>query len=89
MFKKRGFMDKMFFLSFVFTSVVVIFSWLLTAFSGILQITDISPLCQIVDGAFSFMTLFAGFMVWKSKTENCRKFKDVNRLEELESEDLL
>lgn len=86
MFKNRGYMDKMFLLSFIFTLVIVIASWVLIALSGYLGITDISPISQIVDGAFSFMSLFAGFMVWKSKTENCRKFKDVNKLEELESE---
>lgn len=87
MFKKRGFMDRMFFLSFIFTSVIVVASWILIALSGYLGITDVTTLSQIVDGAFSFMSLFAGFMVWKSKTENCRKFKDVNRLEELEREE--
>lgn len=87
MFRKRGFMDRMFFLSFIFTSVIVVASWILIALSGYLGITDVTTLSQIVDGAFSFMSLFAGFMVWKSKTENCRKFKDVNRLEELEREE--
>lgn len=87
MFKKRGFMDKMFFLSFIFTSVSVIASWILIALSGVLGILDLSPLSQIIDGTFTFMSWFAGFMVWKSKTENCRKFKDVNRLEELEREE--
>ena len=86
MLKKRGFMDKMFFLSFIFTSVTVIASWILTALSGLLNIVDLSPLSQIIEGAFTFMSWFAGFMTWKSKAENCRKFKDVNKLEELERE---
>ncbi len=30
--------------------------------------------------------VFTGFVVWKAKVENCRKHKDVNKLDELEGE---
>ena len=86
-FRSRGFMDKMFVLAFLFVTVNVAITYLLVALSGVLGITDISPVNEIIIGSFAFLSIFAGFMVWKAKVENCRKHKDVNRLEELESEE--
>lgn len=57
---------------------------LLTIFSGMLQITDLSIVTVGVPAAFTELGLHTGFIIWKHKTENCRKFKDVNALKELE-----
>jgi len=86
-FRSRGFMDKMFIIAFVFVILNVIITYLLVSLSGILGISDISPVNEIIIGSFAFLSIFAGFMVWKAKVENCRKHKDVNRLEELEREE--
>ena len=87
-FRKRGFMDRMFMLSFLFVVFIVITCFLLVAFSGRLGISDTSTLTEIASKSFDFMAIFTGFMVWKAKVENCRKYKDINRLESLESEEV-
>ena len=80
-------MDKMFILAFVFVILNVMMTYLLVALSGVLGIPDLSPLNEINIGSFAFLSIFAGFITWKAKVENCRKHKDVNRLKELEMEE--
>ena len=60
----------------------------ITVFSGYLGVTDLSVLSTTITCAFAELGIHTGFIVWKSKVENCRKHKDVNRLESLESEEL-
>lgn len=85
--KKQGMSMKLYILNFV---MVWLYAWSclsLTAFSGYLNITmDSGVLGITVSGAFAELGLHTGFIVWKCKVENCRKYKDVNRLEILESE---
>lgn len=69
-----------------FVTVVVIISFMTMWLSGFLGITDLSPISVIVPSAFGELGIHTGFMVWKAKVENCRKNKDVNRAETLESE---
>ena len=52
--------------------------------SGCLGITDMQPLTTTIEKSFEWAMIFTGFIVWKAKVENCRKHKDVNRLNELE-----
>ncbi len=84
--KKRGFMDKCYRNTMIFICCVVVTSSWTVINSGRLGITDMTPLTTTIDKAFDLAMVFTGFMVWKAKVENCRKFKDVNRLEELKSE---
>lgn len=88
MFKKRGFSDKLYLLNFVIVWIFVILCMILTIFSGYLQVTDLSIIGMGVPAAFAELGLHTGFIVWKAKVENCRKYKDVKRLEELEMEEL-
>lgn len=74
--------------SFLFVIIVVTVCFVLISLSGYLGITDTSTLTEIASKSFDFMAIFTGFMVWKAKVENCRKFKDVNRLEGLERDEL-
>ena len=69
-----------------FVTAVVIISFMTMWLSGFLGITDLSPISVIVPSAFGELGIHTGFMVWKAKVENCRKNKDVNRAETLESE---
>lgn len=69
-----------------FVTVVVIISFMTMWLSGFLGITDLSPISVIVPSAFGELGIHTGFMVWKAKVENCRKNKDVNRAETIESE---
>lgn len=84
--KKRGFMDRCYRNTMIFICCVVVASYWAVINSGRLGITDMSPLTATIEKAFELGMAFTMFMVWKAKVENCRKFKDVNRLEELESE---
>ena len=86
MFRNRGFMDKLYLLNFITVWVFVCLCYVLTVFSGYLGVTDLSIASVGIPSAFAELGLHTGFMVWKAKTENCRKYKDVNRLEELEGE---
>ena len=84
--KKRGFMDRCYRTTMIFICCVVVASSWAVINSGRLEITDMSPLTTTIEKAFDLAMVFTGFMVWKAKVENCRKFKDVNRLEELKNE---
>lgn len=85
--KRRGFIDKCYLFSTAFVCCIVTAAYIAVINSGILGITDMSPLTATIDKAFEWELVFTGFVVWKAKVENCRKHKDVNRLESLESED--
>ncbi len=84
---RRGFNDKLYYYNFVAVHLIVAAVVILTAFSGILGITDMSALSTVPPCAYGELAVHTGFIVWKAKAENCRKHKDVNRLESLESED--
>lgn len=85
--KKQGVSMKLYILNFI---MVWLYAWAclaLTAISGYLNITmDSGVLGTSASCAFAELGLHTGFIVWKAKVENCRKYKDVNRLEILESE---
>lgn len=86
MFRKRGFNDKLYLLNFITVWVLVFLCYVLTIFSGYIGVTDMSIASVGIPSAFAELGIHTGFLVWKSKVENCRKFKDVNSLENLESE---
>jgi hypothetical protein len=86
---KRGFNDSLYVINFICVWVFVIAGFILTIFSGKLGIMDLSIISTAVPCAFGELGIHTGFIVWKAKVENCRKHKDVIRLESLESEDLL
>lgn len=85
--KNQGTSMKLYLLNFI---MVWLYAWscfAIIAFSGRLNVTmDASVLGTTVSCAFAELGLHTGFIVWKCKVENCRKYKDVNRLESLESE---
>ena len=53
------------------TAILVI-----TALSGVLGITDLSPLGNMPQWAYGELGIHTAFIVWKAKVENSRKFKD-------------
>lgn len=81
---RRGFTDKLYYYNFVAVHTIVAAVVLLTAFSGILGITDMSALSTIPPCAYGELAVHTGFVIWKAKTENCRKHKDYSKLEETE-----
>ena len=76
----------MYFLNFLFVWVYMISIFWLTVKSGSLGILDLSAYASGVPYAFGELGIHTGFIVWKAKVENCRKYKDVNAVQELESE---
>lgn len=85
MFKRRkSFSDKLYWLNFKMAWIFVFVCLILTVFSGILGMTDLSIVTVGVPAAFTELGLHTAFIIWKHKAENCRKYKDVNQLQELE-----
>lgn len=85
---RQGFSNRLYLMNFRITWVFVCLCLVITVFSGKLEISDLSVLSTGITCAFAELGIHTGFIVWKSKVENCRKYKDVNRLESLESEEL-
>ena len=79
--KRRGFTDKMYLYNVVFVTAVVITSFIAVFLSGILMI-DTSALSVIIPSAYGELAVHTGFVIWKAKAENARKYKDVNITEE-------
>ena len=73
-------------LNFIVVWVFVALCLLLTVFSAFYAISDLSVVGVGTPSAFAELGIHTGFIVYKAKVENCRKHKDVNRLEELERE---
>jgi hypothetical protein len=72
-----------------FVTCIVVCSFLVVIFSGekYLGISDLSVIGYIVTSAFTELGIHTGFMIWKAKFENGRKYKDVNALMELQQEE--
>lgn len=78
----------MYYYNFVAVHAIVAAVVILTALSGLLGITDMSALSTIPPCAYAELGIHTGFIIWKAKTENCRKHKDYSKLEELEEIEL-
>ena len=46
----------------------------ITALGGFLGLTDLSPLGGIPQWAYTELGIHTGFIIWKAKTENSRKY---------------
>lgn len=66
--------------------VIVAAILVITALGGVLGLTDLSPLANIPQWAYGELGIHTAFIVWKAKTENCRKNKDYSKLKGLEEE---
>lgn len=84
--KKRSFTDKLYVFNLIASWLFITICIALTIFSGYLNITDLSIVNVGIPTIFAELGVHTGFIIWKAKVENCRKFKDVNLLNELESE---
>lgn len=89
MFKKRGFTDKLYWMNLRFAWIFTIVCVLLNAISGYLGVYDLSVITYGLPVVWGELGIHTAFIIWKAKTENCRKNKDYSKLNELESEDLL
>ncbi len=84
---KRGFTDKMYLYNVVFVTAVVIISFIAVFLSGKLMI-DTSAISVIIPSAYAELAVHTGFVIWKAKAENARKYKDVNTITDEETEGL-
>ena len=84
--KKRSFTDRLYMFNLVASWCFILVCILLTIFSGYLNITDLSIINIGIPTIFAELSVHTGFIIWKAKVENCRKFKDVNLVQCLESE---
>ena len=87
---RRGFTDKLYYYNFRAVWLFVIFCYLLTALSGEknLNISDLSIVSVGIPAAFAELGVHTGFIIWKAKTENCRKHKDQSKVKKLEEIEL-
>lgn len=75
--RKRGFTDKLYLYNVIFVTAVVIISFIAVFLSGKLCI-DTSAISVIVPSAYGELAVHTGFVIWKAKNENARKYKNVN-----------
>ena len=81
--RKRGFTDKLYLYNVIFVTAVVIISFIAVFLSGKLGI-DTSAISVIVPSAYGELAVHTGFVIWKDKNENARKYRDVNVSDERE-----
>lgn len=84
--KNRGFTDKLYFYNFCAVHIIMAAILAITAFSGVLGLTDLSPLSNIPQWAYGELGIHTGFIVWKAKAENQRKYRIWKNAEESEEE---
>lgn len=73
--KRRGYTDKLYFYNFCAVHMIIAAILVITALSGVLGLTDLSPLANIPQWAYGELGLHTGFIVWKAKAENQRKYR--------------
>lgn len=72
----RGFTDKLYFYNFRAVWIFVISCFILNAASGFLQISDLAIISYGIPVAFSELGIHTGFIIWKAKAENTRKYPE-------------
>ena len=84
----RGFMDKLYVYNLRFAWIFTVACFFLTAISGEkwLDIEDLSILGTGLQVVWAELGIHTGFMVWKAKAENCRKFKDYSAMAESQND---
>jgi len=81
-------MDKLYVYNLRAVWIFTVACFVLNAFSGMLEIADLAIITYGIPAAYTELGLHTAFIVWKAKTENCRKFKDYSKLNELEEIEL-
>lgn len=85
---RRGFTDKLYYYNFRAVWIFTAACFILNAVSGKIGVTDLAVINYGIPAAFAELGIHIGFIIWKAKTENCRKNKDESRLKSLEMEEL-
>ena len=85
---RRGFTDKLYYYNFRAVWIFTAAFFILNAVSGKIGVMDLAVINYGIPAAFAELGIHTGFIIWKAKTENCRKNKDESRLKSLEMEEL-
>ncbi len=85
---RRGFTDKLYYYNFRAVWIFTAACFILNAVSGKIGVMDLAVINYGIPAAFAELGIHTGFIIWKAKTENCRKNKDEGRLKSLEMEEL-
>lgn len=84
--KRRGFTDRLYFLNLKLTWAFTVACFILTIFSGYLNITDMSIVSVGLGCVWAELSVHTGFIIWKSKAENKLKFNKEIELFDLKEE---
>ena len=71
---KRGFSDKLYYYNFKAVWIFTVACFILNTLSGWLDIVDLAVINVGIPAAFAELGIHTGFIVWKAKAENSRKF---------------
>lgn len=71
---RRGFSDKLYYYNFRAVWLFTIACFVLNTLSGWLNIVDLAVINVGIPSAFAELGIHTGFIVWKAKAENSRKF---------------
>ena len=71
----RGYTDKLYFYNFCAVHIIIGAILIITALSGALNLTDLSPLSNIPQWAYGELGIHTALIVWKAKSENGRKYR--------------
>lgn len=70
----RGFTDRLYFLNLTLSWVFILVCVVVTMLSGVLEISDLSICTYGIPAVFTELSIHTGFIVWKAKAENQRKY---------------
>lgn len=84
--KRRGFTDRLYFYNFCAVHTLMAAILTITALGGVLGLTDLSPLSNIPQWAYTELGIHTGFIVWKARAENSRKYPAGKNCREPEKE---
>lgn len=85
--KPRGYTDKLYLLNLILSWAFVLVCIVLTALSGVLDITDLSLVSVGIPAVFTELGIHTGFIVWKAKSENIAKHSP-ERMQDLLDEEV-
>lgn len=74
-YKKRGFTDKLYFANLIFTWLFTVVCIILTIFSGMLYISDLSIVSVGMSVVWAELGVHTGFVIRKAWIENLSKHK--------------
>ena len=79
--RRRGFTDKCFLFYTKTWIIILIIGVVISVAAPFINITDLSVINTIVEKATEAMMVFIGFIVWKAKSENMKKFNRKDSIE--------